>query len=90
MCISNPSINAGIKFFQITALAENLPNAQLVAVADGGHMLLNHVDEVRDEIGLFISALPDYQAIQTPIGWPGAAGALSQSNIRSAFPTSRL
>jgi hypothetical protein len=61
-----------------------------VAVADGGHMLSNHVDEVRDEIGVFISALPDCQAIQTPIGWRGAACELSQSNIRSTFPTRRL
>jgi len=35
-------------------LAEEMPNTRLVAVADGGHLLLGHTEEVRAEIAVFL------------------------------------
>jgi pimeloyl-ACP methyl ester carboxylesterase len=35
-------------------LAEQIPSARLVAIPDGGHLLLGHTEEVRDEVSRFI------------------------------------
>ena len=35
-------------------LAEQIPGARLMAVPDGGHLLLGHVDEVQAELGRFL------------------------------------
>lgn len=36
------------------ALVDRIPNARLLAVPDGGHMLLGHYEEVRSEITQFL------------------------------------
>jgi pimeloyl-ACP methyl ester carboxylesterase len=35
-------------------LADQIPNAQLMAVPDGGHLLLGHTEEVRAEVMQFL------------------------------------
>ncbi len=39
----------------VRALAEQMPNAQLYVVPDGGHLLFGHTDEVKDEIARFLN-----------------------------------
>jgi pimeloyl-ACP methyl ester carboxylesterase len=43
-------------FRNTKALAERIPNAELVTIADGGHMMLGHGDEVRAAIAAFLAA----------------------------------
>jgi pimeloyl-ACP methyl ester carboxylesterase len=38
-------------------LAERIPDARLVAVPDGGHIMLGHGDEVRQEVSQFLSGV---------------------------------
>jgi pimeloyl-ACP methyl ester carboxylesterase len=38
----------------VRALAEQMPNARIYSVADGGHFLFGHAEEVRAEIGQFL------------------------------------
>ncbi len=40
----------------VRALAEQMPNARLYSVPDGGHFLFGHADEVRAEIARFIGS----------------------------------
>ncbi len=44
------------------ALADQIPNAHLLSVPDGGHMLLGHHNEVRSEVTQFLqcNAAPDF------------------------------
>ncbi|VVB72279.1 Uncharacterised protein [uncultured archaeon] len=38
----------------LTRLADRIPNARLLSISDGGHMLLGHDEEVKAEISKFL------------------------------------
>ena len=38
------------------ALAARIPNARLLSVPDGGHMLLGHNEEVKSEVTQFLQS----------------------------------
>ena len=40
----------------VRALAEQMPNARLFSVPDGGHFLFGHADEVRAEVARFLGS----------------------------------
>jgi pimeloyl-ACP methyl ester carboxylesterase len=54
--------------------AERIPDARLVTIEDGGHMLLGHQEKVRSEIVTFLLQLPNIFTLEEH--WDGVAVTL--------------
>lgn len=52
----------------VRALAEQMPNARLFVVPDGGHFLFGHAEEARAEIARFLNNIESEPQMATVVG----------------------
>jgi pimeloyl-ACP methyl ester carboxylesterase len=53
----------------VRALAEQMPNAHIFSVPDGGHFMFGHTEEVRAEVARFLGSLASDPQMQPPGGF---------------------